>query len=119
MNPVVKFVSGGEGCTTWKVRRLLAMAGTVTLAVQYCMAAHRDEKNRFPFTAAMEWQKAADLFVPIAPLADLCWRKWERIVRLPRQMAVPISEHPQHDACTSQPCVPSPVGNELSLLSAA
>jgi len=115
MKPVIKFVSGREGCPGWKVRRLFALAGTATLALRYCLAAQRDEKNRFPFTAAMEWQKAAFLFAPFAPFADLCWRQWERIVQLPRQMAEPISDLPQHNARTSQYSVPAPVGNELPL----
>jgi hypothetical protein len=56
------------------------------------MAAQRDEKNGFRFTAAMEWHKAALLFVPTSTLAELCWRKWERIVHLPRHMAEPIRD---------------------------
>jgi hypothetical protein len=116
MNPVIKFVSGREGFPGWKVRRLLVLAGTATLAFRYCLAAQWDEKNRFPFTAAMEWQKAAYLFAPFDPFADLCWRQWERIVRLPRQMAEPISDQPQHNARTSRYSVPVPAGNELPLL---
>jgi hypothetical protein len=119
MKPVIKFVGGGEGRPAWKVRRLLALAGTASLALRYCLAAQLDEKNGFPFTAAMEWQKAADLLFPIGPFADLCWLKWERIVRLPRHMAKPISDQPQHDARTPQHSVPSPARNELSLLIAA
>ena len=119
MRPVIKFVSGGEGRPAWKVRRLLAAVGIATRAFRYCLAAQLDEKNGFPFTAAMEWQKAAYLFVPIGPFADLCWRQWERIVRLPRHMAAPISDQLQRDARTSQHTVPTPAGNELSLLIAA
>jgi hypothetical protein len=120
VKPTGKFVSGGKGSPAEKVRRLLALAGTAPLALRYCLAAQRDEQNGFPFTAAMEWQKAADLFVPIGPFADLCWREWERIVRLPRQMAAPIGE--QQLRCEqriSQHSVPIPAGNELSLLLSA
>jgi hypothetical protein len=59
-------------------------------AFQYCRAAQHDEKNGFPFTAAMEWHKAADLFALAPPLADRCWQEWERIVRLPRRLAGPL-----------------------------
>ena len=119
MKPVIKFVSVREGCPGWKVRGLLALASTATLALRYCLAAQRDEKNRFPFTAAMEWQKAAYLYAPFAPFADLCWRQWERIVRLPRQMAEPIDDQPQRYARISQYSVPAPAGNELPLLLSA
>jgi hypothetical protein len=119
MKPVINFVDGREGLPGWKVRRLLALAGTATLALRYCMAAQRDEKSGFPFTAAMEWQKAAYLFAPMGPLADLCWRHWERIVRLPRQMAEPIGDQPQRVARISQRSLPAPAGNELSLLLSA
>lgn len=116
MNPEVQFVCGTEG---FRLRRLLVLAFTATLALRYCMAAQRDEKNGFPFTAAMEWHKAADLFVPIGPVADLCWRRWERIVQLPRQMAVPISDQPRCDASSSQHPVPAQSGNEFPILIAA
>src|ERR1700687_638514 len=110
MKPAIKFVSGREGCPGWKVRRLLALAGTANLALRYGLAAQQDEKNRFLFTAALEWQKAAYLFAPFDPFADLCWRQWERIVRLPRHMAEPISAQQQHVARASQPSVPAPSG---------
>ena len=119
MKPVIKFDSGGDGCPAWKLRRLLARACTATLALRYCLAAQRDEKDGFPFTAAMEWHKAAVLFVSMGPLADLCWRQWERIVRLPRQMAEAIGDPLQRNARTSQHSVPAPAGNELSLLLSA
>src|SRR6266849_70040 len=55
-----------------------------------CQEARRDERNGFPFSAAMEWREAAGLCASISLLADFCWRKWERITHLPRQMATPI-----------------------------
>jgi hypothetical protein len=114
VKPAVKFVSDGKGSPAGKVRRLLALAGTAPLALRYCLAAQRDENNGFPFTAAMEWQKAAYLFV--GPFADLCWRQWERIVRLPRHMAAPIGDQLQRDPRTSQHTVPTPAEHELSPL---
>lgn len=68
---------------------ILKIMGTVH-ALRYRWAAHRDEKKGFPLTAAREWCEAADLLAPIAPLAERCWREWERIMRLPRRMAEPI-----------------------------
>jgi hypothetical protein len=77
-------------------------------AFQYCRAAQRDERNRFPMTAAMEWHKAAELFAPVAPeLADRCWQEWERIVGMPRRLAgalgvalvVPISLKAESTNC--------------------
>jgi hypothetical protein len=44
-------------------------------ALRYRWAAQRDEKKGFPLTAAMEWHEAADLFAPITPLAERCWRE--------------------------------------------
>jgi hypothetical protein len=119
VKPAVKFVSNGKGSPAGKVRRLLALAGTAPLAIRYCLAAQRDEQNGFPFTAAIEWQKAADLLVPIGLFADLCWRRWERIVRLPRQMAGPIGDQLQSEQHISQHSVPNAAGNELSVLLSA
>ena len=59
-----------------------------------CREARRDERNGFPFSAAMEWREAAALCASISLLADFCWREWERIMRLPRQMAIPIRVAP-------------------------
>lgn len=59
-------------------------------AFQYCWAAHRDECNGFPYTAALEWREAATLFASNSFFADRCWREWERIMQLPRRLAQPI-----------------------------
>ncbi len=59
--------------------------------LHYRWAAQRDEKKGFPLTAAIEWRAAADLFAPITPLVERCWREWERIMRLPRRLAEPIA----------------------------
>jgi hypothetical protein len=68
----------------------MAVAFSSAIAVRYCLAAERDEKNGFPLTAAMEWRKAAELLTLVPLAADRCWRKWERIMRLPRRLAGPI-----------------------------
>lgn len=52
------------------------------LALRYCRAARLDEDNGFPFTAAMEWRRAAELASWIAPLANRYWREWERIMHV-------------------------------------
>jgi len=59
-------------------------------ALRYRWAEQRDEKKGYPLTAATEWREAADLFAHITPLAERCWREWERIMHLPRRLAEPI-----------------------------
>jgi hypothetical protein len=54
-----------------------------------CAAKH-DEDSGFPYTAAMEWRNAAELF-SLQILGEYCWRQWERIMRLPRRLAEPIN----------------------------
>jgi hypothetical protein len=39
----------------------------------------------------MEWRRAAELFECGSLAADYCWGQWERIMHLPRQLAVPVS----------------------------
>jgi hypothetical protein len=59
-------------------------------AFHYGCAAERDERKGFPYTAAMEWRKAAELFAPNTRAAEYSWRQWERIMHLPRRLAGPI-----------------------------
>ena len=70
--------------------RCLAHIAAMRKAVHYVCAAHCDEQNQFPYTAALEWRKAAELFGCEA--AEYCWRQWERIMRLPRRLAGPIGD---------------------------
>ena len=89
MTPAVKL----EGHSQLKARhlpRLLVVAFHSALAMRYCLAAQRDEVSGFPFTAAVEWRKAAELLAPVTPMSDRCWLEWERIMRLPRHLAGPI-----------------------------
>jgi hypothetical protein len=72
--------------------RCLAYIAALRKAVHYVCAAQRDEQNRFPYTAALEWRKAAELLGCETPAAEYCWRQWERIVQLPRWLAGPISD---------------------------
>jgi len=53
-------------------------------------AAHRDERNGFLYTAAIEWRHAAELFAPNSAASDYCWRQWERTMLLPRRLAEPL-----------------------------
>lgn len=59
-------------------------------AFHYACTAQEDERNRFPYAAAMEWRHAAELFGTNTPAADYCWRQWERIMQLPRRLAGPF-----------------------------
>lgn len=49
--------------------------------------AQREERNGFPYTAAMMWRSAAELFAPDTRAAECCWCEWERIMQLPRRLA--------------------------------
>jgi hypothetical protein len=71
---------------TWWVSNVIVPAK----AFHYSLAAARDERNGFPYTAAMEWRQAADLFPPRTRAAEYFWRQWERIMHLPRRLAGPI-----------------------------
>jgi hypothetical protein len=72
--------------------RLYKRIATLVSAMRYCEAAKRDEWNGFVLTAAWEWRQAAELSASILFLADHCWREWERIMHLPRQLSGPIDD---------------------------
>lgn len=71
---------------------LRAIVAGSKLGWAYWRAAEQDERNGFPFTAAMEWHRAAQCFHSVSFVSEYCWREWERIVHLPRQFANPIGE---------------------------
>jgi len=82
-----------EGHSQLKARhlpRVLMVVFHSALAMRYCLAAQRDEMSGFPFTAAVEWRKAAELLGRNTPISDRCWLEWERIMHLPRHLAAPI-----------------------------
>jgi len=57
----------------------------------YCSrSARREERNGFPYTAAVKWRNAAELCTPNTRAVEYCWREWERIMGLPRRLAGPI-----------------------------
>jgi hypothetical protein len=92
-------------------------------AVHYSCAAERDERNGFPYTAAMEWRKAAELFAPNTRPAQYFWRQWERIMQLPRQLAQPIGISQQPGIClppalVSRPAIASVI-DQISFANAA
>ena len=86
MNPALE-LEGHSQVTAQYLRRLIMRAFRSAFAMRYCMIAQRDEKNGFPFAAALQWRKAAELFDPMASTADRCWIEWERIMHLPRHLA--------------------------------
>jgi len=73
----------------------IAGVAAISQAIRYVYAAHRDERDGFLYTAASEWRHAADLFTLNNQGVEYCWRQWERIMRLPRSFAVPISDPPE------------------------
>ena len=68
---------------------LLSNFAVRSSALHYMCAAKHDEDSGFPYTAAMEWRNAAELF-SLQVLGEYCWRQWERIMHLPRRLAEPI-----------------------------
>jgi hypothetical protein len=70
----------------WWMQNVVVLAK----ALHYGRAAQRDEHHGFPYTAAMEWHHAAELFRSGSIAAEYCWGQWERIMHLPRQLAAPI-----------------------------
>ena len=79
-NPIIAAVGA------WRVSNIAVVAK----AVHYVCAAHKDDRNGFPNTAAMEWHKAAELFAANTLAAEYCWRQWERVMHLPRRLAGPL-----------------------------
>ncbi len=84
-------------------QQFMIAAFSSAIAMRYCLGAQRDEKNGFPFTAAMGWRKAAELLAPITSMSDRCWLEWERIMRLPRYLAGPIGCESTDFSCRVQP----------------
>ena len=59
-------------------------------AFHHSRTAMRDERNGFPYSAALEWRHAAELLASNTLGSEYCWRRWERIMHLPRRFADPI-----------------------------
>lgn len=92
-------------------------------AFQYGRAAERDERNGLPYTAAMQWRKAAELFPPETLAAEYFWRQWERVMHLPRRLADPVEDSPSTARLDMVPSAPQPLTaipvNQVSLPAAA
>ena len=71
-------------------------------AFHYSRDAQSDEHDGFPYTAALEWRRAAESFASKTLAAEYCWRQWERIMRLPRRLAAPVGVS-QAAALSAQP----------------
>jgi hypothetical protein len=76
-------------------------------AASYYHAAINDELNGFALTAAVEWQKAAELVAPFPFIANICWQQWERITQLPRRLATPIPPPAQESSHHARFAAPS------------
>jgi hypothetical protein len=92
-------------------------------AFHYGCAAECDERKGFPHTAAMEWRNAAELLATNTRAAEYCWRQWERIMDLPRRLAVPVVDSQQAGfslppASAFRP-VMAPALNQVSFVNAA
>ena len=96
--------------------RCLAHIAALRKAVHYVCAARRDEQDRFPYAAALEWRKAAELFGSDTPDAEYCWRQWERIMQLPRWLAGPISDSSTFATTEGGAFLLHPAGMSSSLL---
>jgi hypothetical protein len=87
-------------------------------SVHYVCAAQRDERNGFPYTAAMEWRHAAELMGTNTLLGEYCLWQWERIMHLSRRPAASISFSPAVD-CPEQSSATRPTMNEIPIAIAA
>ncbi len=74
-----------------RLHNLVVVASGMAIGLRYCRLAQRDEQNGFCYTAALEWRKAAELLRPFEGLAGRCWQEWERIMQMPRRLAIPLS----------------------------
>ena len=84
-------------------------------SVHYVCAAQRDERNGFPYTAAMEWRHAAELMGTNTLLGEYCLWQWERIMHL---SSASISFSPAVD-CLEQSSATWPTMNEIPIATAA
>jgi hypothetical protein len=69
---------------------LLVKLSRFAAATEYHKRARKTEAEGLTYTAAMQLRKAAGLFDHEEWLAESCWREWERIMQLPRQLSPPI-----------------------------
>ena len=96
----------------------MRVAFVLAKALHYGRAAQRDERNGFPYTAAMEWRLAAELLASGSFPAEYCWRQWERLMHLPQRLAVPVSSS-RHVMVPANPISPQPAMSQIPLTTAA
>ena len=101
--------SGGTARARGVAKTLIALACGSAIAIAYCVAAGRDEKNGYRLTAAFEWRKAAELLAVFPSMADHCWQQWERIMNLPRRLADPALFPQQRPVGVTSRRSPEPV----------
>ena len=65
----------------------LPWTANLTKAFHCSREAQREERNGYPYAAAMMWRSAAELFAPDTRAVEYCWCEWERIMQLPRRLA--------------------------------
>ena len=100
---------GGTARARGAAKTLIALACGSAIAIAYCVAAGRDEKNGYRLTAAFEWRKAAELLAIFPAMADHCWQQWERIMNLPRRLAEPAPFPQQRPVGVTSRQSPDPV----------
>ncbi len=101
-----RFKAAGSSGQPHRLRDLVVVASGMAVGLRYCRLAQRDEQNGFPYTAAFEWRKAAELLRPFGRLAGHCWQEWERIMQLSRSLAVPFAADQPGSSRIVQPDLP-------------
>lgn len=56
-------------------------------AIDYQRAAKKDEARGYRLTAAYEVRRAAELYGWEPSMAEGCWRKWESLTGVPRELS--------------------------------
>jgi len=80
-----------ELLTSAVVLELLIAVERFNTAAEYRRRARCSEANGYPYTAAVQWRIAANLFRSEDWLAEKCWQAWERIMDIPRKFSQPIT----------------------------
>jgi hypothetical protein len=82
----------GHGLSENDALQLIVALSRFCVAQRRRSEARRSEKDGFRLSAAMQWRHAAELFDPELNLSDRCWREWERVTMLRRELAAPIGD---------------------------
>lgn len=84
---------------------IAANARSMMRALLYASAARKHEQTQFPYTAAMEWRLAAELFGSNTLVGSYFWHRWERIMHVPRLLAGPITDFQTFALLPDQPAL--------------